>query len=51
LGQGDIDFAAMHQAFMEIGYRGYYVVDLFRLGDDPSGVATRTLAALREKFC
>ena len=50
LGQGDIDFAAMHAAFMEIGYDGYYVVDLFRLGDDPSGVATRTLAALRERF-
>lgn len=50
LGQGDIDFAAMHAAFKEIGYDGYYVVDLFRLGDDPSGVATRTLAALQERF-
>ncbi len=50
LGQGDIDFAAMHAAFKEIGYDGYYVVDLFRLGHDPSGVATRTLAALQERF-
>jgi len=50
LGQGDIDFAAMQAALKEIGYNGYYVVDLFRLGDDPSGVATRTLAALRERF-
>ena len=50
LGQGDIDFAAMHGAFMGIGYDRYYTVDLFRLGDDPSGVATRTLAALRERF-
>jgi sugar phosphate isomerase/epimerase len=50
LGQGDIDFAAMHAAFMEIGYDGYYVVDLFRLGDDPCAVASRSLAALREKF-
>jgi sugar phosphate isomerase/epimerase len=51
LGQGDIDFAAMHAAFVEIGYHGYYVVDLFRLGDDPSGVAARSLAALRrERF-
>ena len=49
-GQGDIDFAAMHRAFMAIGYNGYYVVDLFRLGDDPSGFATRSLAALRERF-
>ena len=50
LGQGDVDFSAMHQAFTEIDYQGYYVVDLFRLGDDPSGVAARTLAALRETF-
>ena len=50
LGQGDVDFPAMHQAFTEIDYKGYYVVDLFRLGDDPSGVAARTLAALRETF-
>jgi len=50
LGQGDIDFAAMHAAFMEIGYNGYYVVDLFRLGNDPSGVAARSLAALHKRF-
>ncbi len=50
LGQGGIDFAAMRAAFDEIGYDGYYVLDLFRLGDDPSGVATRTLAALRKRF-
>jgi len=29
---------------------GYYVVDLFRLGDDPAGVAKRTLKALKERF-
>lgn len=50
LGQGDIDFSAMHEAFKKIGYDGYYVVDLFRLGDDPSGVAKRTIKALREIF-
>jgi len=50
LGEGDIDFAAMMEAFEDIGYGGYYVVDLFRLGDDPSGVATRTLATLKEHF-
>lgn len=50
LGQGDIDFAAMHRTFKEIGYNGYYVVDLFRLGDDPAGVAGRTIKALREIF-
>ena len=50
LGQGDINFAEMHSAFMEIGYEGYYVVDLFRLGDDPVGVASRTIQALRERF-
>ena len=50
LGKGDIDFAEVHKAYMDIGYDGYYVVDLFRLGDDPTGVATRTLAALQETF-
>lgn len=50
IGQGDIDFAAMHAAFMEIDYDGYYVVDLFRIGDDPAGFATRSLNALRERF-
>jgi sugar phosphate isomerase/epimerase len=50
LGHGDIDFAAMQEAFLQIGYDGYYVVDLFRLGDDPSGVAARSLTALRERF-
>lgn len=50
LGQGDIDFAAMQATFVEIGYDGYYVVDMFRLGDDPSGVAARSLAALQERF-
>ena len=50
IGQGDIDFAEMHSAFMDIGYNGFYVVDLFRLGDDPSGVATRTLSALKKTF-
>ncbi len=49
LGEGDIDFAAMHESFEKIGYNGYYVVDLFRLDDDPSGVATRTIAALQER--
>ncbi|MEK7397793.1 MAG: sugar phosphate isomerase/epimerase family protein [Candidatus Poribacteria bacterium] len=50
IGQGDIDFAKMHSAFMDIGYNGFYVVDLFRLGDDPSGVATRTISALQKTF-
>jgi sugar phosphate isomerase/epimerase len=50
LGQGDIDLRAMDIAFKEVGYKGYYVVDLFRLGDDPVGVASRTIKALRETF-
>jgi len=50
IGQGDIDFVKMHSAFMDIGYNGFYVVDLFRLGDDPSGVATRTISALQKTF-
>lgn len=50
IGQGDIDLKAMDSAFKEIGYNGYYVVDLFRLGDDPVGVADRTIKALRKTF-
>lgn len=50
IGQGNIDFAEMHSAFMDIGYDGFYVADLFRLGNDPLGVATRTLLALRNAF-
>jgi len=47
-GYGDIDFHAMRKAFDDIGYNGYYVIDLFRLGDDPSGVAARSLESLRK---
>ncbi len=50
IGQGDIDFNEMDSVFKEIGYDGYYVVDLFRLGDDPIGVADRTINALNETF-
>ena len=50
IGQGDIDFAAMHAAFMVMGYDGYYVVDLFRIGDDPAGYEARSLKALIETF-
>lgn len=50
IGQGDINFAEMHSALMEIGYKGFYVADLFRLGDDPIGVAKRTLSALQNIF-
>lgn len=50
IGRGDINFADMHSAFKEIGYQGFYVADLFRLGDDPVGVARRTLSALQSNF-
>jgi len=49
-GEGDIDFAALRAALAEIGYRGPYVADLFKLGDDPSGVAAQALAGLHHYF-
>ena len=50
IGQGDIDFADLRKAFEEIGYSGYYVVDLFKIGEDPAGIAARSLEALRSVF-
>lgn len=49
-GLGDIDFESVKTAFKRIGYEGHYVIDLFRLGDDPLGIAERSLKALKEKF-
>jgi sugar phosphate isomerase/epimerase len=46
-GDGDINFAAMFQAFDEIGYNGYYTVDLFAISDNPSGWARSALERLR----
>ncbi len=49
-GLGDIDFKSIRTAFEKIGYDGYYVIDLFRLGDDPLGIAKLSLKAIEEKF-
>jgi protein FrlC len=46
-GEGDLDLVAVHRALQEIGYRGYYTVDLFDIADDPEGAARRSLEALR----
>lgn len=49
-GAGDINFESVKLAFDKIKYDGYYVIDLFRLGDDPLRLAESSLKALREKF-
>lgn len=49
-GEGDIDFAALRAAFEDIGYEGYYTIDLFAIGDDPADWARRALAGLRRVF-
>ena len=46
-GDGDLDFAAIWQAFADIGYEGYYTIDLFAIHDDPAGWARRARAGLR----
>lgn len=49
-GEGDIDFAALRAAFEDIGYQGYYTIDLFAIGDDPAGWARRGLSGLKRVF-
>jgi sugar phosphate isomerase/epimerase len=47
-GEGDLDLPAVIQALSDIGYRGYFTVDLFAIADDPLGWAERALAAMRK---
>lgn len=49
-GSGDINFKSVRTAFEKIGYDGYYVIDLFHLGDKPLDLAKRSLEAIKEKF-
>lgn len=46
-GDGDIDFTSMFAAFAEIGYEGYYTIDLFQIADDPAGYALTALERIR----
>jgi len=49
LGDGEIDFAAVRQALLDIHYGGPYVADMPAF-DDPMETARRSLAALRRLF-
>lgn len=44
--QGDLDLAAVVQTLRQIGYDGYYTVDLFNIVQDPDGAARRSREAL-----
>jgi sugar phosphate isomerase/epimerase len=38
---------ALHATLGEVGYRGYYTVDLFRITEDPLRFARESLTAMR----
>ncbi len=46
-GEGDLEFGPIWRAFADIGYHGYYTIDLFAIHEDPTGWARRALAGLR----
>ena len=46
-GQGDIDWKRLKSTFDEIGYTGYYVLDLFEDLDTPDVSARESLAAIK----
>jgi len=47
-GEGEINFKEVFAAFQEINYKGYFVVDLFNINEDPLILADRSLKKLRE---
>lgn len=47
-GEGDLDLVAVCRVLREIGYTGYYTVDLFSIEDDPKSWAKQGLEAMRE---
>jgi sugar phosphate isomerase/epimerase len=46
-GQGNLEFKPILSALRGCGYRGYFTIDLFNLGDDAPGVARASLEALQ----
>ena len=46
-GEGDIDLPAIGAALTEVGYKGYYTVDLFNIADDPVDWAERAFGGMR----
>lgn len=49
-GTGDMPLHALHAVLGQVGYAGYYTVDLFRITADPLRYAADSLAALRAMF-
>ena len=47
-GQGDMPLRALHEKLLEVGYDGYYTIDLFNIADDPVRYAEESLVATRE---
>jgi len=45
-GQGDMDLEAIDKALKEIGYEGYYTIDLFNISD-PDKAAAESISALK----
>lgn len=46
-GTGDMPLRALHAALREVGYPGFYTVDLFDIAADPEPPARQSLAAVR----
>jgi len=46
-GEGDLDLGAVLAALRDVGYAGFYTVDLFNITADPTDYARRSLAAMR----
>ncbi|MGE5531118.1 MAG: sugar phosphate isomerase/epimerase family protein [Bacteroidota bacterium] len=42
-GEGDMPLAEIHRTLREIGYDGYYTIDLFNIADDPESYARASL--------
>jgi sugar phosphate isomerase/epimerase len=47
-GEGDLDLRAVRDALDEVGYNGFYTVDLFNIAPDPDQWALRSRQALRQ---
>jgi len=46
-GQGDMDLKVIDEALKEIGYEGYYTIDLFKVSD-PDKAAAESISALKK---
>jgi len=46
-GEGDMPLAQLHTVLNEIGYDGYYTIDLFNITDDPEAYARASIGPTR----